>query len=332
MEEKGHESKEWVGSLSSVPLAEVIKRIALEEQTGDLQVIFGQTTKTIYFDRGFVVFAASSLEVDRLGHRLIHSGHISRDDFVHAAELAKRDRQRLGQALVQAGVMREEDIGHQVAMQVDGIVVSLFECRTRHLQLRSESLQYPDRADSELIYSPHSTGRHPHDAQPRWHPGVSTSSRHFGSSRRAASLYLRRRTTGRDRARRATSGGRGDVSRGSPSQVPRGSRPRPACLLWSLYIGNPRVRRRRSSRVPAQGSGKRPRRFVSPSSKGAWARRRQRASNKKSARCTKAWIKPQTTNCSRSILVRPMKRSRGFTGNGAVNGRGYEASFKTSLP
>jgi tetratricopeptide (TPR) repeat protein len=29
--------------------------------------------------------------------------------------------------LVQAGVMREEDIGHQVAMQVNGIVVSLFE-------------------------------------------------------------------------------------------------------------------------------------------------------------------------------------------------------------
>ncbi|MEE9263595.1 MAG: DUF4388 domain-containing protein [Vicinamibacteria bacterium] len=127
MDEKGRESKEWVGSLSSVPLAEVIKRIALEEQTGDLQVIFGQAAKTIYFDRGFVVFAASSLEVDRLGYRLIHSGHISRDDFTHAAELAKHGQQRLGQALVEAGVMSEEDIGHQVAMQVDGIVVSLFE-------------------------------------------------------------------------------------------------------------------------------------------------------------------------------------------------------------
>ena len=127
MEDLGRDSRDWVGSLSSVPLAEVIKRIALEEQTGDLQVIFGQTAKTIYFDRGFVVFAASSLEVDRLGYRLIHSGHISRDDFTHAAEMARRDQQRLGQALVQAGVMSEEDIGHQVAMQVDGIVVSLFE-------------------------------------------------------------------------------------------------------------------------------------------------------------------------------------------------------------
>ncbi len=127
MEDMDRESKEWVGSLSSVPLAEVIKRIAAEEQTGDLQVIFGQAAKTIYFDRGFVVFAASSLEVDRLGYRLIHSGQISRDDFTLAAQMARRDQQRLGQALVQAGVMREEDIGHQVAMQVNGIVVSLFE-------------------------------------------------------------------------------------------------------------------------------------------------------------------------------------------------------------
>ena len=127
MKGMGRESKEWVGSLSSVPLAEVIKQIALEEQTGDLQIIFGQTAKTIYFDRGFVVFAASSLEVDRLGYRLIHSGHISRDDFTDAAQMARRGQQRLGQALVQAGVMSEEDIGHQVAMQVDGIVLSLFE-------------------------------------------------------------------------------------------------------------------------------------------------------------------------------------------------------------
>ena len=127
MEDLSRDSKEWVGSLSSAPLAEVIKRIALEEKTGDLQVIFGQAAKTIYFDRGFVVFAASNLEEDRLGYRLIHSGQISRDDFTHAAELARRDQQRLGQALVQAGVMREEDIGHHVAMQVNWIVVSLFE-------------------------------------------------------------------------------------------------------------------------------------------------------------------------------------------------------------
>ncbi|MGH9460919.1 MAG: hypothetical protein ACRD1X_06850, partial [Vicinamibacteria bacterium] len=55
---------EWVGPLSSRPLAEVMRRIALEERSGDLQVIFGQTVKTIktvYFDRGFVVLAASNL-------------------------------------------------------------------------------------------------------------------------------------------------------------------------------------------------------------------------------------------------------------------------------
>ena len=53
---------DWVGPLSTIPLAEVVRRIANEERSGDLQVIFGQTIKTVYLDRGFVVLAAHLLQ------------------------------------------------------------------------------------------------------------------------------------------------------------------------------------------------------------------------------------------------------------------------------
>ena len=117
----------WVGSLKEVPLAAVFKQIALEERSGDLQVITGRTIKTAYFDRGFIVFAASNLKRDRLGESMIELGRISRHEFAVASLLMNNSRRKFGQALVQAGLMSEEELGRQVALQVNRILLSLFK-------------------------------------------------------------------------------------------------------------------------------------------------------------------------------------------------------------
>jgi tetratricopeptide (TPR) repeat protein len=117
----------WVGSLQRVPLAEVLKKIALEERSGDLQIIFGRAIKTVYFDKGFIVFSASNLKRDRLGEGMIERGRISRHEFALASMLMKNSRRKFGQALVQAGLMSEEELGRQVALQVNRIVLSLFK-------------------------------------------------------------------------------------------------------------------------------------------------------------------------------------------------------------
>jgi tetratricopeptide (TPR) repeat protein len=117
----------WFGSLSNVPLAEVFRRIASEELSGDLQVHAGAAIKTVYFDHGFVVFAASNLKKDRLGESMIEAGRISRHEFALASMMMKGSRRKFGEALVQAGVLSEEDLGREVAMQVNRIVLSLFK-------------------------------------------------------------------------------------------------------------------------------------------------------------------------------------------------------------
>jgi tetratricopeptide (TPR) repeat protein len=117
----------WVGSLQKVPLAEILRKIALEERSGDLQIIFGRAIKTVYFDKGFLVFSASNLKRDRLGEGMIERGRISRQEFALASMLMRNSRRKFGQALVQAGVMSEEELGRQVALQVNRIVLSLFK-------------------------------------------------------------------------------------------------------------------------------------------------------------------------------------------------------------
>ena len=125
--EQASTSFDWVGSLSATPLADVMRKIALEERSGDLQVIFGQTIKTIYFDRGFAVLAASNVKSDRLGESLIERGRISRHELALATILMKTGQKKIGQALVQAGVMSEEELGRSVALQINRIALSLFK-------------------------------------------------------------------------------------------------------------------------------------------------------------------------------------------------------------
>ena len=49
---------------------------------GDLQIRSGKVVKTVFFDHGRVVFAASNLKKDRLGEALIALGRITDDDFL----------------------------------------------------------------------------------------------------------------------------------------------------------------------------------------------------------------------------------------------------------
>ena len=119
----------WFGSLANVPLAEVFRRIAAEELSGDLQIHLGSAIKSVYFDHGFVVFAASNLKRDRLGESMIDAGRISRHEFALASMIMKGSKRKFGEALVQAGVLSEEDLGREVAMQVNRIVLSVFKSK-----------------------------------------------------------------------------------------------------------------------------------------------------------------------------------------------------------
>ncbi|MGH9462496.1 MAG: DUF4388 domain-containing protein, partial [Vicinamibacteria bacterium] len=114
------------GELELVPLAEVIRRIVVEERSGELRCTSTSTVKTIHFDRGFIVFASSNLKSDSLGERLISSGRISPHEFALVKMLTKGTKRSFRQALSHAGIVPEEELGRHVAAQVNQIVLSLF--------------------------------------------------------------------------------------------------------------------------------------------------------------------------------------------------------------
>ena len=115
--------------LSTAPVADVLSRIAAEQRSGDLQVRAAKVVKTIFFDKGRVVFAASNMKKDRLGEALMALGRITTAEFERASALMREGehRRRFGEALVRAGVMDKDELGTSVAKQVKRIILSLFE-------------------------------------------------------------------------------------------------------------------------------------------------------------------------------------------------------------
>jgi tetratricopeptide (TPR) repeat protein len=114
--------------LSVTPIADTIQRLSAELKSGDLQVRSGKVAKTLFFDRGRLVFAASNLKKDRLGEALVALGRITDEQFREVSALMKADRKRrFGEALVQSGLMDKKELGGSVARQVRRISLSLFE-------------------------------------------------------------------------------------------------------------------------------------------------------------------------------------------------------------
>jgi len=116
--------------LATTPISETLRKLSVERRSGDLQVQSGRIVKTVFFDHGRIVFAASNLKKDRLGEALVAIGRITDEQFNKVSALLKDEegrKRRFGDALVQAGVLEKNEMGRSVARQVDRIVLSLFE-------------------------------------------------------------------------------------------------------------------------------------------------------------------------------------------------------------
>jgi tetratricopeptide (TPR) repeat protein len=113
--------------LSTTPIAEPLRQLAVERRSGDLQVQSGRAVKTIFFDNGRAIFAASNLKKDRLGESLVAQGRITAEEYRQAEAYLKNDRKlRLGDALVGTGIVQKGEVGRLVARQVNRILLSTF--------------------------------------------------------------------------------------------------------------------------------------------------------------------------------------------------------------
>src|SRR5262245_33038668 len=96
--------------------------------SGALHALEGGTHRTIWFKRGDIRTSGSNLPSDRLGELLYRFGHVTREDLDRALQRVGPN-QRIGQALVELGVVSSHDIFMFIRKQVEEVFFAVLRLR-----------------------------------------------------------------------------------------------------------------------------------------------------------------------------------------------------------
>jgi len=114
------------GPLRELSIHDVFQLLDLSRKTGVLRVAseLRQNAGTIYFDAGAVVYAEIQSNPHLLGELLVRSGRIARDELEQAREVQRRqgDSPRLGEILVNTGVITARERQRYVRLQIEEVV------------------------------------------------------------------------------------------------------------------------------------------------------------------------------------------------------------------
>jgi hypothetical protein len=113
------------GSLSDLSACEVLALLCRQEATGVLALKSPGTEKSVYFQQGRIVFAASRDADDRLGELLLTRGVITREQLEKASAHVGSGK-RFGTVLVEMGFLPAAYLPRWVREQVKEIIFSIF--------------------------------------------------------------------------------------------------------------------------------------------------------------------------------------------------------------
>jgi hypothetical protein len=139
--------------LSRALVAEEIVRVRAEGWSGVLALTQGEVAKGLYFVDGAIVFAASTVEEDRLAACLFRGGKITEGQFRAAMRASEATGRPLGHTFVDLGYLTPEDLAQGVVAQAERIVLSVLRWTTG--ALRREPMERPLPADLVLDLNTH---------------------------------------------------------------------------------------------------------------------------------------------------------------------------------
>jgi tetratricopeptide (TPR) repeat protein len=114
------------GRIGTATLPEVVRDLWTARSSGTLHIENGAHTKRIVFKRGDIVFAATNVETERLGERLVRSGKVKRSVLELAFRVMERSHERLGTTMVDWGWVSPVEMRRAVAEQIKDIIYSVF--------------------------------------------------------------------------------------------------------------------------------------------------------------------------------------------------------------
>ena len=116
------------GTLKVFSLADIFQMLGLQRKTGVLIVEGEDDTVTISFLGGQVVAAESTARrlENRLGNLLIRAGHVTQEQLDHVLTVQKETQQRMGFLLVHERLVEPQELREALRLQISRIVYGAF--------------------------------------------------------------------------------------------------------------------------------------------------------------------------------------------------------------
>jgi hypothetical protein len=119
------------GTLAEHDLAGLVQWLHENRRTGLLSLTSGDAVKTLTFQDGRIVFAASTNPDDRLGEMLLRRGRLTLRQFADASAAIEPGR-RLGTVLVGMGVLEPSELADVISDHTREIVYAAFQWDAGH--------------------------------------------------------------------------------------------------------------------------------------------------------------------------------------------------------
>jgi hypothetical protein len=145
------------GNLDDFNLSDALIGLNRSRKTGVLHLMRERVHKSVYIDRGDMIFASSNQQEDRLGDRLLDRGIITREQYDIASELMSKVNMRVGSILVEKGYIEPKKLFTEMKNRVEDIILSFFgygegEFLFREGPLPTEELTTLKLSVGNLIY------------------------------------------------------------------------------------------------------------------------------------------------------------------------------------
>ena len=113
------------GTLDDFTLPDIFRLMSLSKKTGSLQVERSAGQGKVYFRDGEVYYAESSLSKEPLGQKLVKAKALTEGQLRKALDLHAGSGKRLGEVLLEAGAVTEDDIMMVVRQQIEDAAFDL---------------------------------------------------------------------------------------------------------------------------------------------------------------------------------------------------------------
>ena len=113
------------GTLDDFTLPDIFRLMSLSKKTGQLEVQRSAGSGKVFFRDGEVYFAESSLSKEPLGQKLVQMKVVTEGQLRKALDQHASEGKRLGQVLLETGMVTEDDVMTAVRQQIEDAAFDL---------------------------------------------------------------------------------------------------------------------------------------------------------------------------------------------------------------